>query len=227
MTKDQRKARGGARHPRKDIARHSRMLARVVAKRATAWRLFSDPWWPIDRLIAWVAFRNPLRMEYSPRAAAFYDATKAALTDSRPAATVLHALQDGTLVAIRDGKKIGPEAWSAVDVHGLPGVRAFIRRVDALALWLPLESRPLTVGAGSSQARKHSSASRSFTRASVAKVQAKLREYLEAEKTAGRSASQKRAWAWVKNELPTASYRQVIDQLAKRPRGRPRSKKSE
>ena len=42
-----------------------------------------------------------------------------------------------------------------------------------------------------------------------------VRRYVDFERKAGRSASQKRAWRQAKVEMPTASHRQVVDALRK------------
>jgi hypothetical protein len=65
-------------------------------------------------------------------------------------------------------------------------------------------------------------------RASLKDILLMVRRYVESERKAGRSASQKRAWRQAKVEMPTASHRQVVDALRKveritKMRGRPRS----
>ncbi len=88
-------------------------------KRQIAQSLFEEPFWPVTQVLRWIAFGDVDRLlEDNFRRAKWY--SPASVRDANPRKTLLRALQNGNLVAIRDGG------------HWRDGV---VRREDVLRLW--------------------------------------------------------------------------------------------
>jgi len=122
-------------------ARAAEERSRTI-KQGIAARLFAELFWPVPRVLAWIAFREEAGIESSWRAAIFYP-TQAAwpLRDAHPRGTLLRALQDGSLLALRDGKELPREAWANANGRSWP-IDVRFRREDVLALW-PVERERL------------------------------------------------------------------------------------
>jgi hypothetical protein len=101
---------------------------------------FADVFWPLTRVILWIAFRDIDRLvEYGLQAAIEAIAAAALyrpkrLHNARPRQALLQALQRGQLAAIRDGAELRPEVWAAATwQHWPPSLR--FRRKDVLRCW--------------------------------------------------------------------------------------------
>jgi hypothetical protein len=92
--------------------------------------LFKELFWPVERVIAWVAFRDPMRLEIRP--ATFYEATFWNAIDQAPTQTLSQALRDGRLRALKGGEAFPHEQ---VDPPW-PG-DIYFKTEDVLALWPP------------------------------------------------------------------------------------------
>ena len=105
-------------------------------KLAVASKLYDEPFWPVARVLSWIAFRALEMIEASWRAGVLYptSATGKALKDPRPCERLLRTLQEGGLRAIKDGQELSPEAWAnATGFQSTDGMR--FRRKDVLAVW--------------------------------------------------------------------------------------------
>jgi len=98
--------------------------------------LFAEPFWPVYCTLGWIAFRDPLLIESSVKAAKLYDRT--GMKERKPEQSLLRALKYDNLRAIRDGSELPREAWAVADGRHWPDVR--FRREDVLALWPDLSS---------------------------------------------------------------------------------------
>jgi hypothetical protein len=113
-----------------------------VLKREVAARLFAELVWPVPRVLAWIAFREEACIEENWRAAKWYPPQAAwPPRDGDPQGTLVCALQDGSLRALRDGSEIPREAWANATGLSWPDDVRFDRE-DVLALW-PLERERL------------------------------------------------------------------------------------
>jgi hypothetical protein len=125
-------------------------------KREEAARHFAELFWPVPRTLAWIGFREeafidnslpvlpaPLIRDWiasrdeAPSAAWYATNAVGPIRDTDPQGTLLRALQDGSISALKDGKELPREAWAGADGRDWPIVH--FRREDALALW-PVES---------------------------------------------------------------------------------------
>ena len=125
----------GSRVPERSTNGNSR--ARTKRSRGeVATRHFGEPFWPVPRVLAWIAFRNPRMIETNWKAAIQYNTSPIgqALEDRHPQSALLRALQDGSLPALRDGNQLGREKWANATGRRWPDDLRF-RREDVLALW--------------------------------------------------------------------------------------------
>jgi hypothetical protein len=117
-----------------ESAAEERSLAR---RREVIASLFGEPFWPVDRVLAWIAFRHEeaLGASLSPGS---WILTKAMwqLRDANRANSLLRALQDGSLPALKDGTTLPREAWAGANGRNWPAVH--FRREDVLGLWAKL-----------------------------------------------------------------------------------------
>jgi hypothetical protein len=101
-------------------------------KRQRAKSLFEDLSWPVERVLLWIAFRDPARFE-DDFLEAMYGATMyapASLNDVDARRTLLRALQTDKIQAIKDGKEMLPSEWAAETGRRFPNV--FLRREEVL-----------------------------------------------------------------------------------------------
>jgi hypothetical protein len=119
---------------REERAADERSLARRGEVTAS---LFGEPFWPVARVLAWIAFRHEAAMNASLSPATWI-LTKATwhLRDTNREATLLRALQDGNLPALKDGTELPREAWAGANGRDWPAVH--FRREDVLGLWAKL-----------------------------------------------------------------------------------------
>jgi hypothetical protein len=105
-----------------------------LSKRETARIHFEETWWPIDRAINWVAFRDPGKIDSSWRhAIILYDKSKLPLKEPDPRGFLLRALQRGDVQAFEPpGRCLQKEEWAFIKPSALPDVR--LRREEVLAL---------------------------------------------------------------------------------------------
>lgn len=94
-------------------------------------RLFAEPFWPVQRVLRWIAFRDPAHLESSLRAGRMYSSPP--LKERSPETVLLRALQYDDVHAIQDGKELRRETWAAADGRKWPDVH--FRREDVLAMW--------------------------------------------------------------------------------------------
>jgi hypothetical protein len=121
-------------------------------KRKEAARLFAELFWPVPRTLAWIAFREQACLDNSlpvgpmplirdwiasrgeaPSAAWYATNAVGPIRDTDPQGTLLRALQDGSIPALKDGKTLPREAWAGANGRDWPVVH--FRREDVLALW--------------------------------------------------------------------------------------------
>jgi hypothetical protein len=127
-------------------------LERGIAKRreVTA-RLFGELFWPVPRVLAWIAFRHEAAINASLGAATWY-VTKAMwqLRDIDREETLLRALQEASLRALKDAKELPREFWAGAKAGDWPAVH--FRREDVLTRWpqLPQVKRVHTPGSSPS-----------------------------------------------------------------------------
>jgi hypothetical protein len=116
----------------------SKLSAESIKHDAAA-KLFESPAWPASQVLVWIAFRELSRIGddwcSDMHHATWYTTHGAqAPVDTNPGRTLLHALQEGKLRAIRDGEAMPPEAWFGATVRDLLA-DVMLRRSEALALW--------------------------------------------------------------------------------------------
>jgi hypothetical protein len=106
-------------------------------KRQMAESVFSELFWPVKQVLLWIAFRDIDRLLEDNFLQAMFGAKmygRASVRDANPRKTLLRAVQDGSLAAIRDGAELRREAWAeAIERRWPPDVR--FRREDVLRLW--------------------------------------------------------------------------------------------
>jgi hypothetical protein len=104
------------------------------SRRQVTARLFGEPFWPIPRVLTWIAFRNEAAISASVGTATWY-LTKVAwqLRDIDREETLLRALQEGTLRALKDAKELPREFWAGAKAGDWPTVH--FRREDVLTQW--------------------------------------------------------------------------------------------
>jgi hypothetical protein len=96
---------------------------------------FAELLWPVPRVLAWIAFRESACVEENWRAASQYPEQSAwPLREADPQGTLLRALENGSLRALKDSKEWPREAWANATGHSWPEDVRF-RREDVLALW--------------------------------------------------------------------------------------------
>jgi hypothetical protein len=90
----------------------------------------------VNRVLQWIGFRDLLRLDDHHFRAMFGAKTLSPtlLRDFNPRGTLLRALQDGSLSAIRDGAELPCEAWASVTERTWPDDVRF-RREDVLKRW--------------------------------------------------------------------------------------------
>jgi len=112
-------------------AAHERSLAR---RREFTARLFGELFWPLPRVLAWIAFRDEAAI-IARRGTATWIVAKVMcqLRDTKSEETLLRALQDGSLAALKDGNELSRESWAGANGSDWPAVH--FRREDVLALW--------------------------------------------------------------------------------------------
>jgi hypothetical protein len=96
--------------------------------------LFDEPFWPVKRVIAWIAFRHEACLKASLSAGSWIVA--GALwrrRDVYPEGTLLRTLQEGSVPALKDGVEVAREFWAVVRDDELPPVH--FRREDVLKVW--------------------------------------------------------------------------------------------
>jgi hypothetical protein len=113
-------------------------LSSQELKEAANRRDFDELSWPTNRLVAWIAFRDPKHLGKSWRAAAQYDHSTSArqppLMDTQPLDTLLRALREDQIRAIdQNGAEMEPDAWLHANRWPWPMVR--FRRHDVFKLW--------------------------------------------------------------------------------------------
>jgi hypothetical protein len=107
-----------------------------AAKRDRVERQFAELFWPVEWLLLWIAFRDPVRFDDDFLLAMFGANSygKVPLRDNNPRRTLLRALQSGSLPGIKDGAELPREAWAAAIERRWPADVRF-RREDVLNLW--------------------------------------------------------------------------------------------
>ena len=115
--------------------RDSKTRSRALKKQVTA-RLVAEPFWPAPRVLGWIAFRDPQAIEANWKAATLHDSSPMApaLRDRNPPGTLLRALQEGSLQALRDGKVLPREEWANATGRSWSDDVRF-RREDVFVLW--------------------------------------------------------------------------------------------
>ncbi len=96
-----------------DQERAAEGRSRELKREMTA-RLFAETFWPVSRALGWIAFRDPQQIEESWSAAKLYASGEIgrALRDRDPKTSLLRALQDGGLTALKDGNELRREKWA-------------------------------------------------------------------------------------------------------------------
>jgi len=114
----------------------------IAKRREVAARLFGELFWPVPRVLAWIAFRHEAAINASLAPATWY-VTQAIwqIRDIDRQETLLRALQEGSLAALKDGKELPREFWAVAKDGDWPVVQ--FRREDVLTLWpkLPPQQR--------------------------------------------------------------------------------------
>ena len=97
-------------------------------------KLFGEPFWPVPRVLAWIAFRHEAAINASLGAATWY-VTQAMwpLRDIDREETLLRALQEGSLRALKDAKELPREFWAGAKACDWPA--AHFRREDVVTQW--------------------------------------------------------------------------------------------
>jgi hypothetical protein len=111
-------------------------------RREVGEKLFAEPFWPVPRVLAWIAFRHEWALPASLRPGSWF--VRAAIwqvRDEDRERTLLRAIQEGRLPALKEGKELPREYWAGADPDAWPIV--YFRGEDVLAVWpkLPLEKR--------------------------------------------------------------------------------------
>jgi hypothetical protein len=104
--------------------------------RESAKREFEEIFWPPQRVISWIAYRDPLLISKNWHQSKLYDhpaSKQPGLRDRTPPLTLLRTLQDGRIRAIMNGRTHKPEFWASANGHNWPNVR--FRRQEVLSLW--------------------------------------------------------------------------------------------
>jgi hypothetical protein len=107
---------------------------------------YDDPQWPLDRLLAWIAFRNVERLDYFVDQRAelhwrWYDKRPQGvpIVENHPQKKLHETLISERLVAYdENGDKISGDRWRAGTANRASTVN--VLRNDVLKLWPPLES---------------------------------------------------------------------------------------
>jgi hypothetical protein len=94
---------------------------------AISLKAFSEPVWSSNRVLTWITYRKPDRLESSWGGAILYHNAE----DPRP--LLLHALQLGKIRAILRGEFVLPQKWANRTAQELTDARFYQR--DVLALW--------------------------------------------------------------------------------------------
>ena len=112
--------------------------ATPTQKQLESQRLFEERYWPAERLMHWIAFRDPQKLHTGWRSEKRYvtDASKQ-LKDAASRRTLWHAVQDDEIRGWLNGKKLAPEYWATSNGFDWPPDVRF-RRKDVLARW-PVE----------------------------------------------------------------------------------------
>jgi hypothetical protein len=106
----------------------------LAHRREVTARLFDEVFWPVPRVLAWVAFRHEEGVGASLGDASWRVVQAAwQLRDPNRHETLLRALQDGSLTAVKDGNVLARESWAGANGRDWPVVH--FRREDVLALW--------------------------------------------------------------------------------------------
>jgi len=103
----------GAQGPRGEVSA-AEERSRKMKRQRCEW-LYEEIFWPRERAFLWLAFRDPARFEdnFRPAMLSAHLRSLASLKDGNPRRTLLRALQEDKLRAIKDGKELPPEAWAA------------------------------------------------------------------------------------------------------------------
>jgi hypothetical protein len=105
-------------------------------------RLFAEPFWPVPRVLDWIAFRHEWALTASLSAGRWIvTRTIWQVRDMDRKRTLLQAVQEGLLPALENGKEMTREYWAGANADAWPIVH--FRREDVLVVWpkLPLEKR--------------------------------------------------------------------------------------
>jgi hypothetical protein len=103
-------------------------------------RLFAELFWPAERALRWIAFRDVTRIEDSLRSGTRYQGTSAEVPkDTDPLGTLLRAVQDGSLRALKDGKELPRESWATATGRNWSEDVRFLREA-ILGLWPALSN---------------------------------------------------------------------------------------
>jgi len=139
-----------------DQQRAAEVRSREVKREMTA-RLFAEPFWPASRALGWIAFRDPQLIEKSWTAAKLYESSELgrALRDRNPSTSLLRALQDGGLSALKDCNELPREKWATATGRIWPDDVRF-RREDVLALWPEESERRGLAAQGATRTSSHS-----------------------------------------------------------------------
>ena len=130
-------------------------------KREAAETAFNNPFWPLERALLWIAFRDPRLVNEAVESidADLYDhatwksqklselrerygdpAPRPERLTVNPAAVLVLALQKGELCAIKDRIVLERSFWASVRARSLPG-DVFLDREEVLKRW-PLQQSP-------------------------------------------------------------------------------------
>jgi hypothetical protein len=107
-----------------------------ATKRHMVEQQFAELFWPVEWVLLWIAFRDPVRFDDDFLLAIFGAKTysKVPLYDNNPRRTLLRALQSGNLPAVKNGAKLPPEAWATASERRWSADVRF-RREDVLKQW--------------------------------------------------------------------------------------------
>jgi hypothetical protein len=115
----------------KETRSHKRDFRFAIGK-----RLSDEPFWPVKRVLAWIVFRHEAGLKASLNAGSEIVARVTWLQrDVDQGRTLLRALQEGSVAALKDGKELAREFWAGARVDDDDWPRVHFRRENVLTLW--------------------------------------------------------------------------------------------
>jgi hypothetical protein len=219
-------------------------LKSLATKQAANKRDFENRAWPVGRVLAWIAYRDPEHLDRPWWRAKVYDHPSSPkgppLKNDRPPDSLLKELQEGCIRAYKNGSALAPEVWldyKASQWRQWPDVQ--VKREKVLVIWPDGTSAPegaiSAVSAstaadapltdkdgverrppvGTTSDKSSGPKKEKRARASQADIQTVVTTYVGKVEFAREAPTQSGLLKFADEVLPAATRTQLFDQLAK------------